>query len=120
MYSLYNHIRQKLEEDQDSFEKALEKEPERKKNKEINEKRFEITKLFYRKRANFYEQVKRYLNVFPKEQLLILIFDDFVKSPEKEYVKVLKFLGVDMSFEVDFKVYNRGKPLKGGGYVRSL
>ena len=42
----------------------------------------------------FSEQVKRYLDIFGKNQVKILIFEEFIQHPEKEIFQLLDFLGV--------------------------
>lgn len=43
----------------------------------------------------YYQQVKRYLDLFGPEQVKILIFEEFLKNPKKTVKEVLEFLGVD-------------------------
>lgn len=43
----------------------------------------------------YYEQVKRYLEVFGPEQILLLQFDDLVNDPESVVASVAQFLGID-------------------------
>ena len=42
----------------------------------------------------YYEQVKRYFNIFGREQVKVIIFEEFVKRPEQTVNEVLAFLGV--------------------------
>lgn len=49
------------------------------------------------------DQVGRYLSVFPKSQVLILIYDEFKNAPEKTLDAIYKFIGVDSS-KVDLKI----------------
>jgi hypothetical protein len=42
----------------------------------------------------YYEQVKRYFNIFGREQVKVIIFEEFVKRPEQTVNEVLGFLGV--------------------------
>ncbi len=57
--------------------------------------------------GQYYEQVKRFMDVFPKEQLRIYLFDDFVKNPEATMKDIFCFLGVSETTSIDFsKKYN--------------
>lgn len=89
-----------------NFEKALSLEEERKKGKHLA--KFSLltqpSTFFYFERAKFTEQVKRYLDVFNKKQIKIIIFDDFKKDNAKVYREVLKFLGVYQNFVPEFKL----------------
>jgi hypothetical protein len=53
------------------------------------------------------EQIKRYLEIFQKDQLRIYLFDDFVKNPEATMKDLFRFLGVSENTNIDFsKKYN--------------
>ncbi len=54
----------------------------------------------------YYEQIKNWMSVFPKEQFLILKAEDFFSEPSKIFSQILDFLEVK-HYEVDFsKKYN--------------
>lgn len=53
----------------------------------------------YAKRSRYAEQVERYLQFFPKEQMLFLLFEDLVRNPPAVLNRLLTFLGVDAVFE---------------------
>ena len=42
----------------------------------------------------YYEQVKRYFDIFGREQVKVIIFEEFVQHPEQTVNEVLAFLGV--------------------------
>ena len=42
----------------------------------------------------YFEQVKRYMDVFPTGQLKIFLYDDFKKNPDKVMQELFSFLGV--------------------------
>jgi len=46
-------------------------------------------------RSLYFSQLRRYLDYFPREQFLLLFFEDFVSCPGRELQKVYHFLGVD-------------------------
>jgi len=48
------------------------------------------------------EQVNRYLKTFGSNQVMIIIFEEFVKEPQDTVKKVLKFLGINYDF-IDFR-----------------
>jgi hypothetical protein len=55
----------------------------------------------------YFEQVKRYMEQIPKDQLRIYFFDDFVKNPEATMKDMFRFLGVKEETTIDFgKKYN--------------
>jgi hypothetical protein len=42
----------------------------------------------------YYEQVKRYLDVFPKEQVFICLYDDYKSNAQQIINKLLSFIGI--------------------------
>jgi hypothetical protein len=58
--------------------------------------------LFYSpERVAYVEQLRRYTAVFPRERVLVLIYDDFRRDNENTVREVLRFLEVDDSRTVD-------------------
>lgn len=47
----------------------------------------------------YYHQVKRYLSTFPKEQILICMYDDYRKNPQIVFSTILNFIGVSTNSE---------------------
>jgi hypothetical protein len=43
----------------------------------------------------YYEQVKRYFDIFGREQVKVIIFEEFIQHPEQTVNEVLDFLGVN-------------------------
>lgn len=72
----------------------------------------------------YYEQVKRYLEVFPKENVKIILYDDYKNQTEKVLKEIFSFLDVDSNFLPDIsKKYNIGavpKYLKFNKMVREI
>lgn len=55
----------------------------------------------------YYEQVKRYLDIFPRQQVKILFYDDYKKDPAGTMKDLFAFLHVDPNFNPDLsKRYN--------------
>jgi hypothetical protein len=50
-------------------------------------------------RGFYFEAVKRYLDLFPREQILIRVYEDGVRDPERYIREMFEFLGVDPEFE---------------------
>jgi len=66
---------------------------------------------FYRDAARYSEQLGRYFDRFPREQVHVIIFDDFKRDVAGVYGKVLGFLKLP-SFTPNFKVVNRNKRVR--------
>src|SRR5919106_3104915 len=54
----------------------------------------------------YYEQVKRYFNIFGREQVKVIIFEEFVQHPAQTVNEVLAFLGVNYSVTEVKEQYN--------------
>jgi len=82
-----------------SFEDALEAEDER--LREEVERMLADPAYFsrpwwdyiYRARGRYAEQLERWFEVFPREQLLVVASDDLLAEPRRTHAHVLEFLG---------------------------
>lgn len=52
----------------------------------------------------YYEQVRRYLDLFAREQIRIYWYEEAWSSPKQFLADLFRFLGVDPAFEPDFSV----------------
>ena len=68
--------------------------------------------------SQFAEQVKRYLRVFGRDSVHVVLLEDIAARPEETYRGILAFLGVDASFVPEFRVYN--EPPVRGKFERAL
>jgi len=93
---LQNHI-----ESEKSLRKALELEPLRREGKRIPRRSTRPQALMYSERVRYVEQLRRYREAFPPEQLLVLIYDDFRRQNEDTVRRVLRFLEVDDEIPVE-------------------
>jgi len=46
----------------------------------------------------YYEQVKRYLELFPRQNVKIILYEDFKNYPEKMLKEIFEFLNVDKNY----------------------
>jgi len=61
----------------------------------IDEKLFFLTF----KELIYSHNIKRWLNIFGKKNVYLMIFEEFIKNPKEEYKKVCDFLGIDNTFK---------------------
>ena len=54
----------------------------------------------------YYEQVKRYFDIFGREQVKVIIFEEFVQHPAQTVNEVLAFLGVNYTVTAVKEQYN--------------
>lgn len=97
-------------EDLREFEQALAAEGDRRDGRRIPPLNGSNPwRLLYRDVARFDEQIERYLSVFGRVQVHVLLFDDLVERPAETYRHVLEFLEVDSTFAPQFTVVNPNK-----------
>jgi len=66
----------------------------------------------YKRKGVYYNQVKPYLDLFPREQLLIQQSEKLFRQPQEVFASTLQFLGL-REFKPDkFQVWNEGKSNK--------
>jgi hypothetical protein len=65
--------------------------------------------LQYRQSCSLGTLTERVLNIFPREQVKIILFDDFVNTTAKVYKEVLTFIGVSNDGRVKFPKINENK-----------
>jgi len=51
------------------------------------------------KRGLYYQQLKRYYNIFRKEQIKIIIYENVISKPELSINNICDFLGISRSYE---------------------
>lgn len=101
----YSHYLQRynLGKEKRSFEQAIEEEPL------LIGKSFENrTFLSYLDRGMYSRQIKNFLGIFESDQLLLLLYDDLRRNPDKLIKECFDFIGVDSAFTVSSsgKKYN--------------
>ena len=99
-YSQFKHLVRDGRETLPTFEQALAAEEQR-----VADGWHPIWHLAGR---GFYAaQLQRYLDLFPRQQLSIHLYDDFVASPPRVMRALFEFLEVDPTFQVDMSLkYN--------------
>ena len=91
-----------------NFNDALKEEPRRISNRiekmtnDITYYSWNYDLYAYLEHGLYVDKIKRWMEVFPKEQFLIIQSEEFFKNPSKTYNDVLKFLGLPSH---DLKTY---------------
>lgn len=65
--------------------------------------------LQYRAAATYASQVSRYFDVFGRDRVHVILYDDFARAPQEVFRKVLAFLGVESGFRPEFSRVNANK-----------
>ncbi len=80
---------------------AIALEPARREGRKIPRRSHRPQLLLYSDHVRYVEQLRRYHDAFPAEQVLVLIYDDFRGDNEATVRRVLRFLDVDEGAPVD-------------------
>lgn len=112
-YSFHSQLTYNGEETA-SFAEALRLEPVRLQGREIPPHCQTAAMLQYTSACKLGEQVERLYEVFPSEQIKLILFDDFRRDTRAVYEDVLAFLGVPSDGRQTFPVVNQNKRHKFG------
>lgn len=89
------------------FGEALDAEPARRRGMRLPKRNpYPVEGLYYSEIARYAEQLQRYLDRFGREQVHVVLFDDFKRDTERVYEGVLRFLEVDSRYRPRFSVEN--------------
>jgi hypothetical protein len=94
------------------FEKAWRAESRRKNGRDIPFTSLEPKLLYYSEWGKFGEQIERLFSCAKRENIKVIIFDDFVKNTKEIYEEVLQFLNVKSGNKMFFPIINEGKSLR--------
>jgi hypothetical protein len=97
------------EEDIVGFAEALDAEPDRQVGKRIPTGCTKPFALRYRALARYADQVERYLSVFGREHVCVVLHDDLVREGASCYRTVLDFLGLEAPHDPKLRVVNANK-----------
>lgn len=93
-FSAYSHMRRDYREKINEFSAAIDEEQIRTKNKWM-------PIWHYKEMGFYYEQVKRYIDTFGRNNVHIIIFEDFIKDIDHSVKEVVSFLELDVDFEIE-------------------
>ncbi len=111
MYSQHSQAMHNALGDEDilDFAEALDAEEDRVAGRRIPPQTTFPDGVFYRRIARFSEQVQRYLELFARERVHLVIFDDFKADTAAAVRGVYRFLEVDPDFVPETPVVNPNK-----------
>ncbi len=113
LHSLYYQFYYDGNEDLPSFEEALEAEADRRAGRRIGRQAYLAQALAYREVVRYSEQVRRYFEVFGRERVLVILYDDFVADVRETCRRTFKFLGVDPAkLPARFDIINSAKSVR--------
>jgi len=120
MYSLHSQRLYNDNEDLVNFEEALAAEADRQQGKRLYQNASDVMGSLYRAAATYTPQVQRYFAVFGRDQVHIIIFNDFARATLEVYRQTCEFLEVDSRFQPDFRIINANKSVHSATLRRFL
>jgi hypothetical protein len=115
--SLHNQFLQEFAEEIEDFELAWRLSGQRPPDT-IPATCLEPRTLDYAAMGRFAEQVERYLETFPPEQICVLRFRDWVEDPRATYLQLLDFLGLEDDGRSAFPPVNPGTTYRSRALAR--
>ena len=115
LHSLHRQLRQNQAESERDLLRAIELEGARRGGREIPRHAYWPAALMYSDRVRYAEQLRRYHAVFPRERVLVLLYDDFRADNDGTVRAVLRFLGVDDTVDLPAIEANPSVSVRAGG-----
>ena len=106
MFSLHSHNIWMTDEDILDFESAIAAEPDRRNGRRIPPLCNYPAGLWYRDVASLGDQVARYFEVFPRENIHVINCDEFRQNARSVVDQTLEFLEVTTEVELDLDIVN--------------
>ncbi len=103
----------------DSFPEAVAAESDRREGKRMPARIGLRQGLFYHDLVNFADQVKRYFDVFGREAIHVVFYEDLSTDLLGSYQKLCAFLEIDTSFQPVFETVNSNKVIR-FGWLRDM
>lgn len=98
---------------EDDLDRALQLEEQRKAGRLVPEGCLVPELLYYTERIKYGEHLERFLQHFRRDQIKIIIYEDFSRDNAKVFREILEFLDVDSEFRPDsFDRHNDTKLVK--------
>lgn len=114
IYSLHGLYVRTQNEDTADFQQALEMQSLRMKGFSIPQNCYFPEGLFYTEVAKYHDKIKRFIDVFTRDNIHVILFDDFSQNTAQCYRDTLEFLGVDTNFQAEFDLE------KAAGIIRPI
>ncbi|HET8587485.1 MAG TPA: sulfotransferase [Candidatus Limnocylindria bacterium] len=120
MYAQHSQLLFNQREDLADFAEALAAEPDRRAGRRIPPGALRREALFYRHSVRFAEQLQRYFEVFGRERVHIIVYDDLVADASAVVRGTFAFLGVDSGVAVDLEIRNPNRQPRSGVLQRLI
>lgn len=109
VYSLHSQLLYVSEETVGDFETAWRLQERRSRGLDVPPASRGAFLLQYAEVGRFGSQVQRMLSSFPREQVKLILYDDFAASPQTVYDEVIRFLDIPHDHRTEFPQINENK-----------
>lgn len=109
VHSLHSQLLYVAEENERDFEAAWRLQERRSRGLDLPPASRGAFLVQYAQVGQFGSQVQRLLSVFPRAHVKLILFDDFIASPQKVYDEVIDFLGIPHDDRTGFPRINDNK-----------
>jgi hypothetical protein len=109
VYSLHSQLLYVSEETVSDFETAWRLQDRRRQGLDLPPASRGAFLVQYQEVGRFGTQTQRLLSAFPREQVKLILYDDFAASPKDVYDEVIRFLGIPHDNRTDFPPINENK-----------
>ncbi len=112
VHSFHSQLLYWSEETERDFERAWRLQERRRRGEELPRTCREPFWLQYERIGQFGTQTERMLATFPREQVKLILFEDFAASPKAVYEEVIEFLDLPQDHRTEFPRFNENKRAK--------
>lgn len=118
--SLHRQMLLNMQESEADFGTAWKLQTARRQGKNIPMKCENSAYLMYRGWCLWGEQLERVFRTAGRENVCVLLFDDFKRNSAAEYERVLSFLGLEPDNRSEFPVENRGRAYRNQKLINAV
>jgi hypothetical protein len=112
VYSFHSQMVTTVNEEELDFERAWALQDERLEGRHIAEKCVVPEFLQYRDIGRLSRYIRPMLELFPPEQLRLIVFDDLKAEPRKVFDETLDYLGLPPHSDINFRIVNANRVQK--------
>ena len=109
IHAMHSQLVYVAEENEPDFEAAWRKQERRSRGLDLPPRSRGAFLLQYHDVGRFGTQTERLLSIFPREQVHLILYDDFAASPQRVYDGVIEFLGIPHDNRREFPRINDNK-----------
>lgn len=114
MHALHSQRVYNGNEDIEDFAAALEAEEDRRRGFRLPQRATDNFGCFYREAVRYASQIERYFDVFGRDRVRVILYDDFARETARVYRETCRFLEINENFRPSLHVVNARKRVRSG------